>query len=340
MKPVANATDFTSSNKGGVALNMTRSIGGGSNFNHQVKSGQKVSGKVSFDRNQYYYIVNMADSHHIKNPNVELMVEARPAFNSLPALPAEKNLYFYSQIHADANVGKKDFDDAVILPSWSLEEIRNNQVRNEVTDGARLQAAGSASIAVEQGGNLSGALIQSDKVEFFQIPNRVVPMLVGDFSISLFAQFEWLQNFALISATRFDNQIQGDSFTLQSYASYRASGLNGTGLHAVLRDPPAWEGGFEVYGNTLLRPHFWHHIAATRKADQLTLYLDGVKVGSRSTGAMPLNYGEIFVGRLNGNAGQSRNEARGLVGYIDELAVFANVLTDKQIAKLANPARQ
>lgn len=223
---------------------------------------------------------------------------------------------------------------------WRFEEIRNNQVRNEVTDGARLQAAGSASIAVEQGGNHSGALIQSDKVEFFQIPNRVVPMLVGDFSISLFAQFEWLQNFALISATRFDNQIQGDSFTLQSYASYRASGLNGTGLHAVLRDPPAWEGGFEVYGNTLLRPHFWHHIAATRKADQLTLYLDGVKVGTRSTGAMPLNYGEIFVGRLNGNAGQSRNEARGLVGYIDELAVFANVLTDKQIAKLANPAKK
>lgn len=126
MKPVANATDFTSSNKGGVALNMTRSIGGGSNFNHQVKSGQKVSGKVSFDRNEYFYIVNMADAHHIKNPNAELMVEARPAFNSLPALPAEKNLYFYSQIHADAKVGRKDFDDVVDLPSWSLEEIRNN----------------------------------------------------------------------------------------------------------------------------------------------------------------------------------------------------------------------
>ena len=160
-------------------------------------------------------------------------------------------------------------------------------------------------------------------------------MLKGDFSISLFAQFEWLQNFALISAMRYDEKIQGNSFVLQSYASYRRSGLNGTGLHAVLRDPPAWDGGVEIYGNTLLRPLHWHHIAATRRGDAFTLYLDGAVVGRESAGSMPLDCQQIYVGRLNANAIQSRAEARGLVGHIDELAIFPRALTDEEIRKLA-----
>ena len=164
-------------------------------------------------------------------------------------------------------------------------------------------------------------------------------MLDADFSISLFAQFEWLQNFALFTATRYDRQSEGNSFILQSYASFRRSGLNGTGLHAVLCDPPAWDGGVEVYGNTLLRPLYWHHVAATRRGDQFTLYLDGVVVGRESAGAMPLDYRDIFVGRLNGNASHARMEARGLVGHIDELAVFPRALTDAEIRKLAAPAK-
>ena len=159
--------------------------------------------------------------------------------------------------------------------------------------------------------------------------------MAGDFSISLFAQFEWLQNFALFTATRFDQEVEGNSFILQSYASFRKSGLNGTGLHAVLYDPPAWDGGTEVYGNTLLRPLYWHHFAACRKRDQLTLYLDGVAVGRESVGAMALDYREIFVGRLNGNADQPRSAARGLVGHIDELAVFSRALTETEVRRLA-----
>lgn len=129
-----------------------------------------------------------------------------------------------------------------------------------------MQAAGTASIANESDGNHSGALTRLEQMEFFQIPNRTVSLLEGDFSISLFAQFEWLQNFALISATRYDEQVQGNSFVLQSYASFRRSGLNG-------------------------------------------------------------------------NTGHSRTEARGLVGHIDELAVFPRALSDAEIQTLALTAR-
>jgi len=218
---------------------------------------------------------------------------------------------------------------------WRFERISNHEVADEVPNGARLQAAGSASIANEGGGNHSGQLTNLKQMEFFQIPSQTGPLLKGDFSISMFAQFEWLQNFALISAVRYDEQSQGNSFMLQSYAAFRSSGLNGTGLHAVLRDPPAWDGGIEVFGNTLLRPLHWHHIGATRKGDQLTLYLDGVAVGRQVAGSMPLDCRQIFVGRLNGNAAQPRMEARGLVGHIDELAIFPRALAKEEIRKLA-----
>jgi len=220
------------------------------------------------------------------------------------------------------------------LGYWRFEEIRNLEVANEVANGVSLQAFGTAAIASEGGGNHSGELTRLKSAEYFQTPWLAAPMLKGDFSISLFAQFEWLQNFALFSATRYDESIQGNSFILQSYAAFRRSGLNGTGLHAVLRDPPAWDGGVEVFGNTLLRPLHWYHIAASRRGDQLTLYLDGVVVGRQSVGSMPLDCRQIFVGRLNGNAGQLRMEARGLVGHIDEMAIFPRALTDVEVRKL------
>ena len=220
---------------------------------------------------------------------------------------------------------------------WRFEEIRDNEVADEIEGGARLQAAGTAAIATESGGNHSGALMWKGETEFFQIPSRTAPLLEGDFSICLFAQFEWLQNFALISAMRYDDEVQGNSFVLQAYGSFRRTGMNGTGLHAVLRDPPAWDGGVEVFGNTLLRPLHWHHVAAVRAGNQLTLYLDGVVVGCEPAGARPLDCRQIYVGRLNANAAQSRMEARGLVGHIDELAIFERALTEEEIRRLAMP---
>ena len=222
---------------------------------------------------------------------------------------------------------------------WRFEEIRDQQIADEVIDGARLFATGTAAIAVESQGNHSGQLTRRGHTEFFQIPSRTRPLLEGDFSISLFVQLEWFQNFAFISAMRYDEKVQGHSFILQSYAAFRRTGLNGTGLHAVLRDPPAWDGGVEVFGNTLMRPLYWHHVAATRNGDQLSLYLDGTLVGRETVGTMPLDCRSIFVGRLNGNASQPRMEARGLVGHIDELAIFRRALSGEEIQSLAAPVK-
>lgn len=220
---------------------------------------------------------------------------------------------------------------------WRFEKIQNAVVANEVPGGMHLRAIGTATVTAEEGENHSGNLTDINQTEFFQIPSRAKTMLTGDFSITLFAQFAWLQNFALISASRYDSAIQGHSFVLQSYASFRRSGFNGTGLHAVLRDPPAWHGGREVYGKMEVRPLHWHHIAAVRNRDEMTLYLDGVVVARETVGSMPLDCRNIFIGRLNGNSHQSRMEARGLVGHIDELAIFPRALSDDEIRRLGTP---
>jgi hypothetical protein len=157
---------------------------------------------------------------------------------------------------------------------------------------------------------------------------------MGNFTISFFAQFEWLQNFALISAMRFDSQVQGHPFLLQSYSARRRNGRAGTSLHAVFRDPPAWDGGISILADSELRPQRWHHIAATRDRETFTLYLDGQPVARQTVGELALDCRQIYLGRLNANPAQPRTEARGLVARIDEFAIFPRALAEAEIQSL------
>jgi Concanavalin A-like lectin/glucanases superfamily len=216
---------------------------------------------------------------------------------------------------------------------WRFEEIIAGHVANEGAGAAKMQSGGSATIVPEGGGNHSGELVRLQQSEYFQIPNAA-PLLKGNFTISLFAQFEWLQNFALVSAMRYDTAVQGHPFILQSYSALRRNGRTGTALHAVFRDPPAWDGGIEILGNTALIPHRWYHIAAIRDRGTVTLHLDGQPVACESIGELPLDCRQIYLGRLNANPNQPRTEARGLVGRIDEFAIFPRALSEAEIRSL------
>lgn len=218
---------------------------------------------------------------------------------------------------------------------WRFESIAAAQVPNEVPGPARMNAAGSAAIVAEDGGNHSGELTRLDKPEFFKIQGATQEVFVGDFTISLFAQFSWLQNFALVSGMRYDRQVQGHPLILQCYASLSKIGIKGSALHSVLRDPPAWDGGAEILGAARLQPLRWHHLAMSREGDTVSIFLDGSIVARGPASAAPLDCREIYVGRLNGNPGQSRAEARGLVGHIDELALFPRALSAEAIRLLA-----
>lgn len=122
MKPANGPTDITNATRSGVVLNTFRALPG-SEFNYKMKTGDRLNANsVGFDRGSYHYIVNMADSYQIKNPGVELMVESRPAGNGLPALPAEKNLLFYSSVHSGRSYGKGN--DSLNYPGFGYDEIK------------------------------------------------------------------------------------------------------------------------------------------------------------------------------------------------------------------------
>lgn len=119
MKAVQSASDITSTLRSGILLNMRKSIDHTADFTVALKDNDRVNAaRVEFDRNTYYYIMNMADSYQIKNPNAELMVEARGS------LPAERNLCFYGQIHAGPAFGKGR--DEFLYPSYKYQEIVEN----------------------------------------------------------------------------------------------------------------------------------------------------------------------------------------------------------------------
>ena len=122
MKPVWSASDITGSLKGGIVLNMTKSIGGPGNFNYKLKTGDRVnSERVEFDRNTYYYIVNMADSWQIKNPNVELMVESPPGLRQLPpSLPSPTSILRPDPLAAGHSAKGRD---SFTYPIVTFEEI-------------------------------------------------------------------------------------------------------------------------------------------------------------------------------------------------------------------------
>jgi hypothetical protein len=222
---------------------------------------------------------------------------------------------------------------------WRFEKIETDGVPDEVPGGTRLLAVGSARIVPEAAGNHSGELTDLQKTGFFKIPNGSKTLLERDYTISMFAQFSWLQNFAMISAMRYDREIKGHALILQCYASLSQIGINGSALHAVFRDPPAWDGGAEIVGPARLRPLHWHHIAATRSNGVATIYLDGRMIARETVGSMPLDCREIFVGRLNGNTQQARTESREMVGHIDELAIFPRALSQHEIQRLGLPNR-
>lgn len=125
MRPAEGPSDLTNSLKAGIVLNMTKSIDGTNNFNYRLQNGDQINANtVHFDRGSYYYIVNMADAYHIKNPRGELMAEDRPAAGGLPSLREEPNLYLHAQIHSGTAHGTSD--DSFSYPSFRYETIREN----------------------------------------------------------------------------------------------------------------------------------------------------------------------------------------------------------------------
>jgi len=72
----------------------------------------------------------------------------------------------------------------------------------------------------------------------------------------------------------------------------------------------------------------WHHIAGTFDGDEVRLFVDGAEVGTANAAAIGYNtpfHGDLAVGALHPNS------TLGFTGAIDEVRVWASVLTLAEI---------
>ena len=228
------------------------------------------------------------------------------------------------------------------LGYWRFEEMQDRRIASELPGWADAVAHGDANIEAEADGNHSGKLRYDPNNGAFSIDGKNTDDLAGDFTISMFVQLDWLQNYTLVASSRWrddSSQPRGNQFVFKAYASFKQSGIQGTGLYSVFRDKPAWDGGTEIFGNRLMRPNFWHHVALSRSAGEVTLHLDGKPVAREAIPSVPIDFDHLFIGRSDSPSRPPEFLERGLIGNVDELVIFDRDLSEGEIAILASGKR-
>lgn len=221
---------------------------------------------------------------------------------------------------------------------WRFGGIDDRKIPNEVPGRPAITAYGDVSIDEEAGGNRSGRLKYRENNGAFVCHATGSNSLTGDFTMSMFVQLDWLQNYTLLASSRWHEdpaKPRGNQLLFKAYASFQQSGFQGTGLYAVLRDEPAWDGGVEIFGDRPMRPNFWHHVVISRRADTIVLYLDGKPVARQTATPLPIDHDNLYIGRSDSPNRPPEFLERGLIGNVDELAIFDRALNAREIAILA-----
>jgi hypothetical protein len=93
---------------------------------------------------------------------------------------------------------------------------------------------------------------------------------------------------------------------------------------------------FSQWGDALLGPSVgagrWHNLAAVNTGSMVTLYLDGIAVGTKTMSIDTSSGTNFYIGRIPGSLGDSRR----LDGFVDEVKIFDTALSADQIRNLAS----
>ena len=92
--------------------------------------------------------------------------------------------------------------------------------------------------------------------------------------------------------------------------------------------PTVYYGSTSINATTGAAANVWNHVAATRSGNAVTIYLNGVQVGSGT------NAGSVGTSR-NWTLGQDTDStAEPMIGYIDDHAVYSRPMTANEIRRL------
>lgn len=288
------------------------------------------------------FVNSLGSASATRRINAGEELEISPAERSMKATEGTGEIYAEMKTPPKPllSLSPSYFSDVLALgPTdfWRFETITGKNIPNEIDDRPEIVAFGDVAIEPEADGNHSGRLKYKNTGAF--VAEYTSPRnLSGDFTVAMFTQFDWLQNYTLFASSRWNDSPdipRGNQFLFKAYASFEQSGIQGTGLYSVFRDQPAWDGGTEIFGNQLLRPKFWHHVAITRNSSEVIIYLDGIAVAREPVTSIPINFDHLYIGRSDSPNRPPEYLERGLIGNIDEVAIFDRELTPAEIATLA-----
>jgi hypothetical protein len=89
--------------------------------------------------------------------------------------------------------------------------------------------------------------------------------------------------------------------------------------------------GSDVEGTTVVEPNMWTHIALTVSRDEIAVYVNGEKEGSRTGLTVPsINIGKAAIGTW-----VHPNVDREMAGQMDNVLIYSRALSDEEILYLA-----
>ena len=113
----------------------------------------------------------------------------------------------------------------------------------------------------------------------------------------------------------------------------------GGGIHLKLNNGKINVGvnglaGGDVVGTSIIEPDMWTHLALTVSPDEVAVYVNGEKEGSRIGEVVPaVNVGAATIGAWNNGGTDVQRE---MTGMMDDVLIYNRALTEAEIRYLAN----
>ncbi len=91
-----------------------------------------------------------------------------------------------------------------------------------------------------------------------------------------------------------------------------------------------------LFGNTTIEDNFWHHVVFRRENSSVTLFIDGVEVGTGTVNSNPLDIvaGTLIVGQDRDSQGGPFAANQSWAGGIDNLRIYRSALDNNKIQEV------
>jgi len=207
-------------------------------------------------------------------------------------------------------------EDANLIGLWKLDD-GSGTVAKEAT-GKGVDGALSGNPVWDDLGVYSGCLLFDGTDDYIFIDGR---WKLNTYTLSVWFRCDSPGQRDILSA--YERGVQhGILIELQAAGTLRF-------LH---RFPLGTGGGTNVYSTATYADGLWHHVAVTKSAVEIAMYVDGLRVGSAADTSVfnPTDYFSLAVGTLD----NERELARMWLGAMDHIQVYDRPLTAAEIQRV------